>query len=121
MTGKFPIDHAGRSETSLMLALCPETVDMNRLTSAKWYTRTATEASAQFGETGRDLVLVDADKVAGRRHLMLLDPDQFRIPSRCCCLAKEVLPTGRPFARATKRGRKRCRQVENLPPQKSLR
>jgi Cu+-exporting ATPase len=30
--------------------------------------------------TGRDLVLIDADKVAGRRHLLLLDPDQFRVP-----------------------------------------
>jgi Cu+-exporting ATPase len=30
--------------------------------------------------TGRDLVLVDADRVPGRRHLMLFDPEQFRVP-----------------------------------------
>lgn len=30
--------------------------------------------------SGRDLVLIDADKVAGRRSLLLLDPDQLRIP-----------------------------------------
>ena len=30
--------------------------------------------------TGRDIVIVDADKIAGRRHLLLLDPDQFRVP-----------------------------------------
>jgi Cu+-exporting ATPase len=30
--------------------------------------------------TGRDLVLIDSDKVAGRRNLMLIDLDQLRIP-----------------------------------------
>lgn len=30
--------------------------------------------------TGRDIVIVDADKISGRRHLLLLDPDQFRVP-----------------------------------------
>jgi Cu+-exporting ATPase len=30
--------------------------------------------------TGRDLVLIDADRVPGRRHLMLFDPEQFRVP-----------------------------------------
>jgi Cu+-exporting ATPase len=30
--------------------------------------------------SGRDLVLIDADKVPGRRHLLLLDPEQFRVP-----------------------------------------
>jgi Cu+-exporting ATPase len=30
--------------------------------------------------TGRDLVLVDADRVPGRRHLLLFDPEQFRVP-----------------------------------------
>jgi len=30
--------------------------------------------------TGRDLVLIDADNVSGQRNLLLLDPDQFRIP-----------------------------------------
>ena len=29
---------------------------------------------------GRDLVLIDADKVPGRRTLLLFDPDQFRVP-----------------------------------------
>jgi heavy metal translocating P-type ATPase len=30
--------------------------------------------------TGRDLVLIDAEKVPGRRQLLLLDPEQFRVP-----------------------------------------
>src|SRR5207253_1155821 len=29
---------------------------------------------------GRDKVIIDAEKLPGRRHLLLLDPDQFRIP-----------------------------------------
>jgi hypothetical protein len=29
---------------------------------------------------GREVVLVDADKVPGRRQLLLLDPEQFRMP-----------------------------------------
>ena len=29
---------------------------------------------------GRDKVIIDADKVPGRRHLLFLDPDQFRSP-----------------------------------------
>jgi Cu+-exporting ATPase len=31
--------------------------------------------------TGRELVLIDADKVPGRRHLWLVDPDQIRPPA----------------------------------------
>jgi Cu+-exporting ATPase len=30
--------------------------------------------------SGRDKLLIDADKVPGRRHLLLVDPEQFRIP-----------------------------------------
>ena len=29
---------------------------------------------------GRDKVIIDAEKVPGRRHLLLFDPDQFRLP-----------------------------------------
>jgi Cu+-exporting ATPase len=29
---------------------------------------------------GRDKLIVDGDNVAGRRHLLLIDPDQFRVP-----------------------------------------
>jgi Cu+-exporting ATPase len=38
---------------------------------------------------GRDKVIVDADKVPGRRHLLLFDPEQFRPP------APMLLPTDR--------------------------
>jgi P-type Cu+ transporter len=30
--------------------------------------------------TGREKMIIDADQVPGRRHLLLMDPDQFRVP-----------------------------------------
>ena len=55
--GQFPFDHAAQGETSLMLALCPEGVEMGRLTDERWYTRSAREASAELGGRGRELIL----------------------------------------------------------------
>lgn len=54
---QFPFDHAAQGETSLMLALCPEGVDMERLADGKWYTRSAVDASPELGARGRDLIL----------------------------------------------------------------
>jgi creatinine amidohydrolase len=54
---QYPFDHAGIGETSLMLALCPEAVDMGRLDAGHWYTASAKEASAELGARGRDLIL----------------------------------------------------------------
>jgi creatinine amidohydrolase len=48
----YPFDHAGLGETSLLMALCPEAVDMARLAEGPWYTATATDASATLGEAG---------------------------------------------------------------------
>jgi creatinine amidohydrolase/Fe(II)-dependent formamide hydrolase-like protein len=54
----YPFDHAGLGETSLMMALCPEAVDMDRFGENQgWYTATARDASAELGRRGRDLVL----------------------------------------------------------------
>lgn len=54
---QFPFDHAGQGETSLMLAFCPELVDMARLSDAEWYSASAAEASADLGAKGRALIL----------------------------------------------------------------
>jgi creatinine amidohydrolase/Fe(II)-dependent formamide hydrolase-like protein len=54
---QYPFDHAAQGETSLMLALCPEGVDMSRLSAEKWYTRSAADASPELGTRGRDLIL----------------------------------------------------------------
>jgi P-type Cu+ transporter len=47
--------------------------------------------------TGRPLVLIDAENVPGRRHLMLFDPDQFRVPMPV------LVPDRNPPARAPAR------------------
>jgi creatinine amidohydrolase/Fe(II)-dependent formamide hydrolase-like protein len=58
ITAGYPFDHAGAGETSLMLALCPEAVDMTHVPENKgWYTATAKDASAELGGKGRDLIL----------------------------------------------------------------
>ncbi|HEV7718876.1 MAG TPA: creatininase family protein [Arsenicitalea sp.] len=59
----YPFDHAGEGETSLMLALCPEGVEMDRLAEEKWYTRSAKTASAELGAKGRDLILAHMRQV----------------------------------------------------------
>jgi len=62
---QFPFDHAAKGETSLMMALCPEGVEMKRLSTKKWYTRSAKDASKKLGEHGRDLVLAHLRQVLG--------------------------------------------------------
>jgi creatinine amidohydrolase/Fe(II)-dependent formamide hydrolase-like protein len=54
----YPFDHAGAGETSLMLALCPQAVDMERVAENKgWYTASSKDASAELGARGRDMIL----------------------------------------------------------------
>jgi creatinine amidohydrolase len=62
----YPFDHAGIGETSLMLSLCPEAVEMERLSDAQWYTRSAAGASAELGDKGRDLILQRLRTLLGR-------------------------------------------------------
>lgn len=58
MFGKFPFDHAGEGETSLMLALCPEAVEMARMAeNTGWYTESAPRASAELGREGVEMIL----------------------------------------------------------------
>ena len=55
---EYPFDHAGQGETSLMMALCREAVDMGRFPENKgWYTATAKDATAELGCKGRDMIL----------------------------------------------------------------
>lgn len=54
----YPFDHAGIGETSLMLALAPEAVEMDRLEDERpWYVESATEASVELGERGVALIM----------------------------------------------------------------
>lgn len=54
---QYPFDHAGIGETSLMMALCPEAVDINRLNNEEWYSQSAKDASKDLGERGVELIL----------------------------------------------------------------
>jgi creatinine amidohydrolase/Fe(II)-dependent formamide hydrolase-like protein len=57
LMAEYPFDHAGIVETSLLMALCPEGVDLARVSPEKWYARSAAEASAKLGAKGRDRIM----------------------------------------------------------------
>jgi len=57
MKKEYTFDHAGIGETSLMMSLCPEGVDMEQFNGEKWYARSAERASEQYGDTGKQLIL----------------------------------------------------------------
>jgi creatinine amidohydrolase len=59
----YPFDHAGIGETSLMMALCPDGVAMDRHDPAEWYSASARDASRELGERGRDLILSHMRKI----------------------------------------------------------
>lgn len=54
---QFPFDHAAKGETSLMMSICPEGVEMDKLSTEKWYLESAKEASKELGDKGAQLVL----------------------------------------------------------------
>jgi creatinine amidohydrolase len=60
---QYPFDHAGKGETSLMLSLCPEAVDMSRFSDKTWYTASARKSSKELGDKGRDLILAEMRRV----------------------------------------------------------
>lgn len=54
---EYAFDHAGIGETSLMMELCPESVDMEHLATDRWYLESARDASREFGARGVELIL----------------------------------------------------------------
>jgi len=62
---QYPFDHAGQGETALLMAFCPDGVDMKRLSAKKWYTKSAKQASMKLGDKGRALVLAHMRAVLG--------------------------------------------------------
>ena len=63
---QFPIDHAGEQETSLMMAFCPEAVDMKRFDESKWYSKGAKNASLDYGNRAKAITLRDMKKAMGK-------------------------------------------------------
>ncbi|HEY7766026.1 MAG TPA: creatininase family protein [Aestuariivirgaceae bacterium] len=61
----YPFDHAGQGETSLLMALCPEGVDMRKFSGEKWYSRSAAQASPQLGVKAREMILAHMRQVLG--------------------------------------------------------
>ena len=61
----YSFDHAGIGETSLMMALCPEGVDMDRLSSEKWYAQTAAESTVEYGNTAKERIMAHLRRVIG--------------------------------------------------------
>lgn len=62
---RFPFDHAGKGETSLLMAFCPEGVDMGKLDTTPWYLADAGDGSAELGETGKQLILARLRRLLG--------------------------------------------------------
>ena len=62
----YPIDHAGEQETSLMMAFCPECVDMNRFEKGHWYSEGAIRASLEYGNKAKEIILRDMKKTMGK-------------------------------------------------------
>jgi creatinine amidohydrolase len=54
---EYTFDHAGIGETSLMMSLCPEGVDMKKFDEEKWYSRTAKDSSKEYGDTAKVRIL----------------------------------------------------------------
>jgi creatinine amidohydrolase/Fe(II)-dependent formamide hydrolase-like protein len=63
--GRFPFDHAGQGETSLMMAVCPQAVDMRYFSAKTWYTQSAEKASPELGAEGREFILAHMRRVLG--------------------------------------------------------
>ncbi len=61
----YPFDHAGRGETSLLMALFPEGVDLSKASDRKWYARSAKDATVELGMTGRENILARLRQVLG--------------------------------------------------------
>lgn len=63
---KYPFDHAGEGETSLMLSLCPDTVNMAEFDKTAWYAQSALKASKETGDNGVKMILDHFRRIFGK-------------------------------------------------------
>ena len=63
---KYPFDHAGEGETSLMMSLCPDTVNMKEFDKTAWYAQSALKASKETGDNGVKMILDHFRRIFGR-------------------------------------------------------
>ncbi len=57
-----PIDHTGEQETSLMMTLAPEEVDMGRFDGKQWYAQSAVKANMDYANKAKTFILGDLKK-----------------------------------------------------------
>ncbi|MFA5645453.1 MAG: creatininase family protein [Candidatus Ratteibacteria bacterium] len=62
---RFPIDHAGKQETALMSAFCPEGVDMKRFSGKEWFAQSARDSSPEYVKEIKEAIL---DSLRKRLH-----------------------------------------------------
>lgn len=63
---QYPFDHAGEGETSLMMALCPDAVDMEHFADRQqWYVQSVSRATAETGNRARNHILAHMRNVLG--------------------------------------------------------
>jgi len=60
---QYPFDHAGIGETSLLMALCPDIVNLDKISPDQWYTSSASEANSELGDKGRTMILAHMREV----------------------------------------------------------
>ncbi len=60
---QFPIDHAGKQETSLMMAFCPEGVDMKRHSKKHWYAQSAMDANIDYSNQAKQMIVDGMKKI----------------------------------------------------------
>ena len=93
---QYSFDHAAKGETSLMMALCPESVDMSHLSTEKWYLETARDATLEYGQFGADLVLERMRKILTKQAASVMARQQ---GSRTWFFPDgDIPPAGRPAA-----------------------
>ena len=63
---KYPFDHAGEGETSLMMSLCPDTVNMKEFDKTAWYAQSALKASKETGDNGVRMILDHFRRIFGK-------------------------------------------------------
>lgn len=59
----FDFDHAGIGETSLMMSLCPEGVDMTKFDESKWFSASAKNATKEYGDKAVKMILKRLKKI----------------------------------------------------------
>jgi len=59
----FPVDHAGKQETLLMMDFCLEGIDMKLYSQENWYAQSTKDANINYANQARKMILDGIKKV----------------------------------------------------------